>query len=116
MAWGAYKNGNSFTRINLNDGTKIRETKDDYFDLEFPESLDISCTSKCNGGCKYCYANFNPSMVTAAVEAHDDNSPLLTGTVSDNCKITNYGKAKSLKIDIPTKQDEKQIVLFSDLD
>ena len=65
MAWGAYKNGNSFTRINLNDGTKIRETKDDYFDLEFPESLDISCTSKCNGGCKYCYANCTPNGIHA---------------------------------------------------
>jgi hypothetical protein len=57
MAWGVYKNGNSICKINLKDGTKIRETNDDFWDLEFPESIYIACTSYCDGGCPFCYAN-----------------------------------------------------------
>ena len=57
MPVAVYKNGNSIIKINLSNGTKIRETKDDEFNLEFPESLDINCTTKCNGGCEFCYAN-----------------------------------------------------------
>ena len=55
--WARYKNGNSVISINLDNGTKIRETKDDDFNLDFPESLDIACTSYCTAGCPYCYAN-----------------------------------------------------------
>lgn len=57
MAWGVYKNGNAVTRINLENGTKIRETKDDFWNLEFPETIDVACTSYCDGGCPFCYAN-----------------------------------------------------------
>ena len=57
MPWGIYKNGNSIVKINLSDGSKIRETQDDDFDLEFPETLDVACTSFCDGGCSFCYAN-----------------------------------------------------------
>lgn len=51
-----YKNGNSIVVIDSTDGTKERMTKDDDFDLEFPESLDISCTSFCTANCPFCYA------------------------------------------------------------
>ena len=63
MAWGIYKNGNSVCRINLNNGTKIRKTQDDRFDLEFPESIDLSIGTKCDGGCKFCYINASPNGV-----------------------------------------------------
>lgn len=63
MAWGIYKNGNSVCRINLNNGTKIRETQDDRFDLEFPESIDMSIGTKCDGGCKFCYINASPNGI-----------------------------------------------------
>lgn len=56
-----YKNGNSFTSINSNDGTKERFTYDDDFNLEFPESLDICCTKKCSAGCPFCYENCTPN-------------------------------------------------------
>ena len=65
MAWGVYRNGNSITRINLEDGTKIRETKDDEFDLDFPESIDLNIGSKCDGGCKFCYINASPNGINA---------------------------------------------------
>lgn len=65
MAWGVYKNGNSVIRINLEDGTKIRETKDDEFDLDFPESIDLNIGNKCDGGCKFCYINASPNGIDA---------------------------------------------------
>lgn len=57
MSWGIYKNGNSTVRINLEDGTKIRETNDDEFNLEFPESIDLSIGTRCDGHCPFCYIN-----------------------------------------------------------
>lgn len=56
-----YKNGNSFTSINSDDGTKERFTFDDDFNLEFPETLDICCTKKCSAGCPFCYENCTPN-------------------------------------------------------
>lgn len=65
MAWGVYKNGNSVCRINLEDGTKIRETNDDFWDLEFPESLDLNIGNRCDGGCPFCYINASPDGIDA---------------------------------------------------
>ena len=53
--WGIYKNGNAIVRINLENGTKIRETDDDEFDIDFPETIDINCTNFCSGNCPFCY-------------------------------------------------------------
>lgn len=63
MAWGIYKNGNSVVKINLNNGTKIRETNDDEFNLDFPESIDLNIGSRCDGGCKFCYINASPNGI-----------------------------------------------------
>lgn len=65
MAWGVYKNGNSICKINLDDGTKIRETNDDHWDLEFPESLDLNIGNRCDGGCPFCYINASPDGIDA---------------------------------------------------
>lgn len=65
MAWGVYKNGNSICKINLDDGTKIRETDDDHWDLEFPESLDLNIGTRCDGGCPFCYINASPDGIDA---------------------------------------------------
>ena len=51
-----YKNGNSIVTIDSNDGTKERFTKDDEFNLEFPETIDMNCTTFCDAGCPFCYA------------------------------------------------------------
>ena len=59
--WGVYKNGNATCRINLENGTKIRETEDDEFNLEFPESIDLNIGNRCDGGCQYCYINASPN-------------------------------------------------------
>jgi len=63
--WAVYKNGNSVCKINLDNGTKIRETDDDEFNLDFPESIDLSIGDQCDGGCQFCYINASPNGVNA---------------------------------------------------
>lgn len=50
-----YKNGNYYTAIDLNDGTKIRKTKENKFVPAFAESIDIKITNKCNMNCPMCH-------------------------------------------------------------
>ena len=52
---GKYINGNYTVKI-FSDGTKIRETEGDSFIPDFPESMDISITDKCDNNCAFCYA------------------------------------------------------------
>lgn len=56
--WVDYQNGNYSVRLNLDDGTKIRDNHrdDDLFLAKYPEAMDVTITSKCNMGCKMCYA------------------------------------------------------------
>lgn len=65
MSWARYRNGNAITTINLVSGTKIRETEDDDFNLEFPESIDLNIGNRCDGGCQFCYINASPNGVDA---------------------------------------------------
>lgn len=57
---GQYKNGNYNVYI-MNDGTKIRFTKEDVFKPEFPENIDLCITKSCSMGCQFCYANCLPN-------------------------------------------------------
>lgn len=50
-----YKNGNYLVKINDQDGTKERITMDDNMYPDFPENIDITISTRCNGGCDYCY-------------------------------------------------------------
>ena len=52
---GKYINGNYTVKI-FSDGTKIRETEGDSFIPDFPESMDISITDRCDNNCAFCYA------------------------------------------------------------
>ena len=51
---GEYQNGNYRTSI-FDDGTKIRETKEDIFIPNFPESFDLKITNYCNVLCPMCH-------------------------------------------------------------
>lgn len=54
-----YKNGNHKVII-FDDGTKISSTinpNDDYFTSDFPESIDLKITNRCDRGCEYCHEN-----------------------------------------------------------
>ncbi len=53
---GGYVNGNSVVKL-YSDGTKVRSTSDDEFKPIFAESMDLTITEKCDGGCPYCYAD-----------------------------------------------------------
>ena len=49
-----YKNGN-YTVMIMNDGTKVRYTKEDSFIPSFAENCDVKITNKCDQGCPFCY-------------------------------------------------------------
>lgn len=55
---GNYQNGNYDVYI-YEDGTKIRETKEDEFLASFPECMDIKITNYCDMGCPYCHEASN---------------------------------------------------------
>lgn len=57
---GQYKNGNYFVTI-YEDGTKIRQTKDDRFVADFAENCDVKITDKCDLECKWCYEGCSKS-------------------------------------------------------
>ena len=61
---GMYKNGN-YDVIIFDDGTKIRQNNLDYLEPEFPESIDIKITNKCDMGCCMCYENSSPNGTEA---------------------------------------------------
>lgn len=51
-----YINGNYRVTI-YEDGTKEREVPKDFCKPEFPESIDLKITNKCDMGCAYCHEN-----------------------------------------------------------
>ena len=56
---GKYKNGNAKVVI-LDDGTKIRTTKDDEFVLDHAENMDIKICDRCSVGCLMCHEGSTP--------------------------------------------------------
>lgn len=64
---GKYKNGNANITI-FSDGTRICQTEDDEFNYEFPLNIDVTITTKCDGGCKWCYMNCNEDGVHANLD------------------------------------------------
>ena len=51
---GKYQNGNYTVKI-FDDGTKIRENDLDYLRPDFPESMDIKITNRCDRNCPFCH-------------------------------------------------------------
>ena len=59
-----YHNGNYNVAI-FKDGTKIRYNNLDNLTPSFAESIDCTITTKCDGGCPYCYLECNENGVHA---------------------------------------------------
>lgn len=59
-----YDNGN-YKVILASDGTKIRYNNLDNLTPSFAESIDCTITTKCDGGCPYCYLECNENGVHA---------------------------------------------------
>lgn len=59
-----YDNGN-YKVVLMNDGTKIRYNNLDNLTPSFAESIDCTITTKCDGGCPYCYLECNENGVHA---------------------------------------------------
>ena len=56
----SYQNGN-YTVTIFDNGTKIRENNLDFFDAEFPESMDCKITNQCPFGCPRCPQRSTPN-------------------------------------------------------
>lgn len=66
-------------------------------------SIDIGAYSSCNHGCRYCYA-CNHKMVARNMQAHDANSPMIIGNLTNEDKVVKRkvtsNKVRQIKFDI----------------
>lgn len=57
-----YKNGNYIVYTDILDKTyRLINSKDTEFKPDFPDSIDLKITNKCNLGCPYCHELSNPN-------------------------------------------------------
>ena len=54
----SYLNGNYVVRL-YEDGTKIKDTKDEAFVASFPDSMDVKITNYCDLNCPMCHEMSN---------------------------------------------------------
>ncbi len=62
-----YNNGNYQVKL-YEDGTKVKLTRDDYFDAEFPDSIDIKITDNCDMLCPMCHEKSSPQGKHAEID------------------------------------------------
>ena len=55
--WVKYRNGNYDVILNLENGTKIRRNDLDSLIPEYPESMDVKITNRCQHNCAMCHEN-----------------------------------------------------------
>lgn len=57
--WATYHNGDFIVHINKANGTKIRQSFIEKPKAAFAENCDVTITTRCRQGCRYCYLNCN---------------------------------------------------------
>lgn len=63
-----YRNGNYRVFLDRRDGTKVRMSRDDDFLPEFPESMDVKITDRCDVGCPFCHEDSRPDGLHADLD------------------------------------------------
>ena len=61
MCFLAYQNGNYKVYISKEDGTKLRYCNYQQYKPEFPESIDLKITNRCNLNCRMCHEESTPN-------------------------------------------------------
>lgn len=62
-----YRNGNYICMLDLDNGTKIRYNNEDELVPEFPESMDILISKRCDMGCPMCHEKCTPNGAEADI-------------------------------------------------
>ena len=60
-----YRNGNYICMLDLDNGTKIRYNNENELIPEFPESMDILISKRCDMGCPMCHEKCTPTGAEA---------------------------------------------------
>lgn len=101
---GACIDGQVISRI-LGKPLKLRRDAGQRSTCGCVASVDVGAYNTCGNGCVYCYANFSPETTARQMAAHCPDSPLLTGQIGPEDRVTERAMPTCLA-------DEEQLSLL----